>query len=147
MNQIHILLVEDNEGDIFLTTEALNEGKIVNKVSIARDGKEALDFLEKKGDFENTELPDLILLDINLPRINGHEVLRYIKENVQLKLIPVIMLTTSSSEKDINQAYANSASSYNTKPFEMVDFMDSIAKIEDFGISIVKVTTKKSYYQ
>ena len=100
MKPIHILLVEDNEGDVFLVTEALEEGKVINKISVTRDGKEAMDFLDKKGKYENIQLPDLILLDINLPKKHGHEVLEYIKEKDELKQIPVIMLTTSSSEKD-----------------------------------------------
>ncbi|MEO6542278.1 MAG: response regulator, partial [Ferruginibacter sp.] len=107
MKAIHILLVEDNEGDIMLTTEALEEGKIANKISIVKDGKHAIDFLNKKGGYENASLPDLVLLDINLPKKNGHEVLQYIKHAEALKQIPVIMLTTSSSEKDILESYKN----------------------------------------
>jgi CheY-like chemotaxis protein len=142
MKQIHILLVEDNEGDIFLTTEALESWKIINKVSIARDGLEAVAFLEERASFENPELPDLILLDINLPRKNGHEVLLFIKENERLKRIPVIMLTTSTSEADIFRSYGNHANCYITKPVEVDNFFEIITSIEDFWVSIVKLPPK-----
>lgn len=139
MNSIHILLVEDNEGDILLTTEALEEGKIINKLSVARDGQEALDFLNKEGKFQTSELPDLILLDVNLPKKNGHEVLKYIKTHQVFRSIPVIMLTTSSSQKDINESYKNYANCYITKPIELSDFMKAIGKIEEFWINLVKL--------
>ena len=143
MKPIHILLVEDNEGDIFLVTEALEERKIVNKISVARDGKEALDFLDKKGKYENEVLPDLILLDVNLPKKNGHEVLEYIKEKETLKQIPVIMLTTSSSEKDILLSYKNHANCFITKPVDVENFLKVISSIENFWINIVKLPPKK----
>ncbi len=144
MNDVHILLVEDNEGDIFLTTEALEEGKIVNKVSVARNGEEAIDFLMKKGGFENVELPDLILLDVNLPRKNGQEVLQFVKANQHLKHIPVIMLTTSSSENDIVQSYMNQANCFITKPVEVDKFLNVVKSIENFWISIVTLPTSKN---
>lgn len=137
MNSIHILLVEDNEGDILLTTEALKEGKLVNKISIVTNGDDAIDFLTKKGKYENVGLPDLIMLDINLPRKSGHEVLQYIKESGELKQIPVIMLTTSSSERDILFSYKHNANCYITKPVDINDFMRAIAKLEEFWINIV----------
>lgn len=139
MNSIHILLVEDNEGDILLTTEALEEGKIMNKLTVARDGQEAMDFLNKKGNFKNAKLPDLILLDVNLPRKNGHEVLKYIKTHDVFRSIPVIMLTTSSAQNDIDKSYENYANCYITKPIELNDFMVAIGKIEDFWINLVKL--------
>ncbi|WP_372916991.1 response regulator [Salegentibacter sp.] len=139
MNSIHILLVEDNEGDILLTTEALEEGKIMNKLTVARDGQEAIDFLNKKGNFKNAKLPDLILLDVNLPRKNGHEVLKYIKTHDVFRSIPVIMLTTSSAQNDIDKSYENYANCYITKPIELNDFMVAIGKIEDFWINLVKL--------
>ncbi|MDP2415300.1 response regulator [Daejeonella sp.] len=143
MSPIHILLIEDNDGDILLTTEALQNGKITNKISVVKDGEKAIDFVNKTGGYADTESPDLILLDINLPRRSGQEVLQYIKTNGNLKHIPVIMLTTSSSEKDINQSYNNYANCYITKPVEVDDFIDAISKIEDFWISIVKLPSKK----
>lgn len=144
MTPIHILLVEDNEGDILLTNEALTEGKIINKISIVRDGKAAIDFLEKKGLYENEQLPDLILLDINLPKVNGQEVLIHIKHSKDIKHIPVIMLTTSSSENDILASYKNYASCFITKPVEVADFMTAVNKIEEFWINIVKLPGKNN---
>lgn len=143
MKPIHILLVEDNEGDIYLVTEALEEGKIVNKISVARDGQEAIDFLDKNGKYANEELPDLILLDVNLPKKNGHEVLEYIKEQDNLKQIPVIMLTTSSSEKDILLSYKNHANCFITKPVDVDNFLKVIYSIENFWVSIVILPAKK----
>lgn len=139
MKPIHILLVEDNEGDILLTREAFESAKIMNTLSVVRDGKEAIDFLTKQGKYQNVNLPDLVLLDVNLPKKNGHEVLQFIKGNEDLKQIPVIMLTTSSAEIDINLSYKNYVNCYITKPVEVDDFMKAITKIEDFWISIVKL--------
>lgn len=144
MNPIHILLVEDNEGDIFLVTEALEEGKIVNKISVTKDGKEAIDFLEKKGKYQNAERPDLILLDINLPKKNGFEVLEHIKSQKNLKQIPVIMLTTSSSEKDISMSYKNHANCFITKPVDVENFLKVVYSIENFWISIVTLPANKN---
>lgn len=141
-NLIHILLVEDNEGDILLTKEAFEDAKIINELSVVRDGKEAIDFLSKVGKYDNVTTPNLILLDINLPKKNGHEVLNFIKENDDIKHIPVIMLTTSSSDKDINKSYESYANCYITKPVEVEDFLEIVSKIEDFWISIVKLPAK-----
>lgn len=137
--EIHILLVEDNEGDIVLTKEALTTGKIRNRISVARDGEEALHFLRKQGDFTNAEKPDLILLDINLPKIDGIEVLMEIKNDPDFKSIPVVMLTTSSSEKDVTAAYKNHANCYITKPVDLDKFLQIVTAIEDYWISIVRL--------
>jgi CheY-like chemotaxis protein len=142
MKSVHLLLVEDNEGDIILTTEALDERKIINKISIVKDGKQALDFLEKNPPYEAEDLPDIILLDVNLPKKNGHEVLEYIKNSSSLKHIPVIILTTSSLEKDINSSYENHANCYITKPVEVDDFLKVVGKIENFWINIVQLPKK-----
>jgi len=139
MHEIHILLVDDNEGDVLLTREALEEAKIVNRISVAYDGMQALRFLKKEPPFVDQESPDLILLDINLPRMDGMEVLGVIKSDPELKRIPVIMLTTSSSEKDILASYDNYANCYITKPVDLERFMDVVRTIEDFWISIVKL--------
>ena len=143
MRPIHILLVEDNEGDILLTTEALEEAKIHIELSVVRDGEEAMDFVSKQAKYNDVQSPDLLLLDVNLPKKNGHEVLHYIKSNELLKHIPVIMLTTSSSEKDINTCYDNHANCYITKPVEVNDFLTVVTTIENFWISIVKLPTIK----
>lgn len=136
----HILLVEDNEGDIMLTLDAFEESKFRTIVSVARNGQEALDFLNKKGAFTNVQRPDIILLDINIPIYNGHEVLQKIKQDEILKKIPVIMLTTSSSQTDIDNAYKNHCNSYINKPLGMEDFMNVILKIEEFWLQLTVLT-------
>ena len=142
MKQIHILLVEDNEGDIMLTTEALHEGKIVNTIDVVRDGWEAIRYLEKKGEYMESLVPDIILLDVNLPKLNGHEVLRNIKANPDIMHIPVIMLTTSSNEKDVLESYQNHVNCYITKPVEASNFLHVVSSIEDFWINIVQLPNK-----
>lgn len=137
MKPVHILLVEDNEGDILLTTEALEEGKISNNLSVVKNGKDAVDFILKQGKFNESKSPDLILLDINLPLKNGHEVLEVIKTNEATKQIPVIMLTTSSSENDIRLAYKHHANCYITKPIEVEDFLKAVRSIENFWFNLV----------
>lgn len=136
---INILLVEDNEGDILLTTEALEEGKISNTLKVIRDGATMLNYLKEIAENSPSELPDLILLDINLPKKNGHEVLKEVKSNKLLKHIPVIMLTTSSSEVDILKSYQEHANCYLIKPMEVSDFLKVIEKIEDFWLSLVRL--------
>tara|TARA_R110002049_G_scaffold20846_7_gene76617 strand:+ start:734 stop:1174 length:441 start_codon:yes stop_codon:yes gene_type:complete len=132
----HILLVEDNEGDILLTKEAFAEVKVKTHISVARNGKEALDFLFKRGDYIGVSKPDLILLDINLPVYNGHEVLEQIKADSILKSIPIIVLTTSSNKKDIDLAYKNHCNSYVEKPLNLSDFIAAIIKIEQFWLEL-----------
>ena len=144
MSEIHILLVEDNEGDIVLTLEALKEAKLKNQISVVRDGEEALQFLYKEGKYERQDSPQLILLDINLPKIDGKEVLHRIKSDPDLKKIPVVILTTSSSERDILEAYNNYANCYITKPVDLDKFIDVIHTVEDFWISIVQLPNRKS---
>ena len=139
MRQIHILLVDDNEGDIFLTREALDDARIIDKVSTAYDGVEAISFLRASLASGIQYMPDLILLDINLPKMDGTEVLSIIKNDPDLRRIPVIMLTTSSSEKDIFASYDNYANCYITKPVDLNRFMDVVRTIENFWISIVKL--------
>ena len=140
MNEINILLIEDNEGDILLTLEAFEESKIVNNIKTIKDGKLAINYLESIS--KKTDAPHLILLDINLPKINGHEVLTYIKNDDRHKRIPVIMLTTSSSQTDILKSYNNHANCYITKPVDVSDFMAAIAKIQDFWMNIVSIPVK-----
>ena len=139
MQQIHILLVDDNEGDIYLTKEALDDAQFINKISTAYDGIEAISFLKGCLKSGPQTMPDLILLDINLPKMDGTEVLGIIKNDPDLKRIPVIMLTTSSSEKDILASYDNYANCYITKPVDLSRFMDVVKTIENFWISIVKL--------
>ena len=139
MKEVHILLVEDNEGDIVLTLDAFEESKIKTRISVVRNGADALDFMFKKGNFKEAERPDLVLLDINIPVYNGHDVLKKIKADDSLKTIPVIMLTTSSSQTDINKAYENYTNSYVTKPIDMGDFLKVILKIEEFWLQLSKL--------
>mgnify|MGYP006137523289 FL=1 len=139
MKPVHILLVEDNEGDILLTTEALEDSSINNTITVVKNGKQALDYLFQKEGYENALRPDLILLDINLPLKSGHEVLIELKSSEELKHIPIIMLTTSSSQNDIKQCYKNHANCFITKPVEINDFMDAIATVEHFWLNIVKL--------
>lgn len=143
LSTVHILLVEDNEGDILLTLDAFEETKIKTEISVARNGKEAIDFLFKQGDFLDVKKPDLILLDINLPIYNGHEVLKKIKNDENLKKIPVIMLTTSAYANDINQAYDNNCNSYVKKPLDMHEFLEAILKIENFWLEICTLPNKE----
>jgi len=140
MKLAHILLVEDNEGDILLTLEAFEECKLKIEVSVAKNGKEALDFLFKRGEFADVKKPDLILLDINIPIFNGHEVLRQIKTDSILKKIPVVMLSTSSNQKDLDEAYGNHCNSYVKKPLEMSEFLKAILKIEEFWLQLTTLS-------
>lgn len=134
---IHILLVEDNPGDMRLTVEALKEGKVRNEMSWAKDGVEALDFLFRRGAFANADAPDLILLDLNLPKKNGREVLEEIKNDPKLKSIPVVVLTTSRAEEDILRSYELHANCYIIKPVDLDKFMAVIKAIDHFWLSIV----------
>lgn len=142
MKSVHILLVEDNEGDILLTKEALLDAKIKNRITVRRDGQEAIDYLNETLLNPEELTPDLILLDINLPKMDGKEVLSYIKNTPNLKKIPVVMLTTSSSEMDVVNSYNNYANCFITKPVDLDKFFDVVKMIEDFWITIVKLPTK-----
>ncbi len=140
MKPINILLVEDNEGDIVLTLEAFEESKLINKITVLRDGKEAITFFDNLKD--GGEKPDMVLLDVNLPKVSGHDVLKHIKNHEKHCGTPVIMLTTSSAEKDILQSYKNHVNCYVTKPIDIGDFVKAMAKIEDFWINIVSIPSK-----
>ena len=132
---IEILLVEDNPADVRLTQEALREGKVKNNLSVARDGEEALAFLRREG----APRPDLILLDLNLPRRDGREVLKEIKDDPQLRMIPVVVLTTSAAEGDILKSYALHANCYITKPVDLEQFITVVKSIDDFWLTIVRL--------
>ena len=134
---IEILLVEDNPGDVRLTIEGLNEGKVRNNLHVARDGVEALAFLHREGQFADAVRPDLILLDLNLPRKDGREVLADIKSDAKLKTIPVVVLTTSRAEQDVLHSYQLQANCYITKPVDLEQFITVVKSIEDFWLTIV----------
>jgi chemotaxis family two-component system response regulator Rcp1 len=136
---IEILLVEDNPGDVRLTKEVLKEGRIHNRLNVANDGVEALDFLHRRGVYADAKPQDLILLDLNLPRMNGQEVLTEIKNDPELKHIPVVVLTTSSAEEDVVCAYDLHANCYITKPVDLNQFVQVVQSIEDFWLTIVRL--------
>lgn len=136
---VEILLVEDNPGDIRLIVEVLKEGKIKNNLSVVEDGEEALAYLRREGSYKDSIVPDIILLDLNLPKINGTEVLAEIKKDPLLKYIPVIILTTSEAEQDILRAYDLHANCYITKPVNLDQFLTVVRSIENFWLTIVKL--------
>jgi len=142
MTMLRIFLVEDNEGDVLLISEALEELNIPLHITYAKDGHEAVEFLEDCLCTAYGSIPDLVLLDINLPKKNGQEVLQFIKSSNRLKQIPVIMLTTSSSERDILESYQNHANSYISKPMGPESYQDILQKIESFWFSLVKLPSK-----
>ncbi len=136
---IEIMLVEDSPGDVRLTIEALKEGKVINHLQVARDGQEAMDMLYRKGEHANAPRPDIILLDLNLPKKDGREVLAEIKSDDTLRAIPVVVLTMSKAEEDILKTYQHYANCYITKPIAMDQFLKTMNQIENFWLSIVKL--------
>lgn len=139
---IEILLVEDSPSDTALTIEALKAGKVVNKLNHVEDGVEAMNYLRRQGKYAKTARPDLIMLDLNLPRKDGREVLAELKNDPDLKIIPVIVLTTSRSDKDILQSYQLSANCYITKPVDFAHFIDVVKSIEQFWLTVVTLPQK-----
>jgi chemotaxis family two-component system response regulator Rcp1 len=140
---IDILLVEDNPGDVRLTKEALKDAKVLNDVHVVRDGVEAMEFLRREGPYANAPVPDMILLDLNLPRKDGREVLAEIKEDRILKRIPVVILTTSKADEDIIRTYNLHANAYITKPVDLSRFIEIMHTLEEFWFSIVKLPPKE----
>jgi two-component system, chemotaxis family, response regulator Rcp1 len=137
LRPIEILLIEDNPGDIRLIKEVFKEVKVSHKINVAMDGIDAWKFLHKECEYANAPRPDLIILDLNLPKKDGRELLAEIKKNEQLKIIPVVILTTSSAEEDINETYNNHANSYITKPVDLDQFIDVIEVIKEFWLNMV----------
>jgi chemotaxis family two-component system response regulator Rcp1 len=136
---IEILMVEDNPVDVLVTREALKQGRIMNNLSVAEDGEEALDFLFRTGQFSTAPRPDLILLDLNLPKKDGREILTELKNNPDLRSIPVVILTTSQAEEDVLRSYDCGANCFIVKPVDLEQFTSTIRSIEDFWFSIVKL--------
>lgn len=134
---IEILLIEDNPGDVRLTQEALRDGKVRNNLSVATDGVEALEFLHQEGRFADAPRPGLILLDLNLPRKDGRQVLAEIKSDPDLQRIPVVVLTTSRAEEDVLKTYGLHANAYVTKPVDLEQFLIVVQSIEDFWLTLV----------
>jgi len=136
---VDILLVEDNPGDVRLTKEALRDAKVRNKIFVAKDGVEAMEFLRREGSFTDMQIPDLILLDLNLPRKDGREVLAEIKNDPELKHIPVVILTSSKADEDILKAYNLHANCYITKPVDLNGFVEIMHSMKEFWFTIVKL--------
>lgn len=142
---MRILLVEDNEGDIVLINEALKEVSNNYELTVVRDGEQAIEYLERKGEYENALTPHFVILDLNLPKIEGKVVLSSIKGNDNLKKIPVVILTTSNSESDISESYALNANGYIIKPIGFQRFMEVVASISQFWINIVELPKIGNY--
>lgn len=136
---VEILLVEDNPGDARLAVEALKENKVRNNLHHVKDGVEAMDFLHRRGAYAGAPLPDLILLDLNMPRKDGREVLKEIKDDPRLRLVPVVVLTTSAAERDLVQTYDSHANAYVMKPIDLDRFIEVVQAIESFWFTIVKL--------
>ena len=139
---IDILLVEDSETDAELTLEALKQGKLQNTVNHVKDGEEAMQYLRREGEFKDAMRPDLILLDLNMPRVDGREVLRQMRDDEALKVIPVVVLTTSSHDKDILESYGLSANSYIVKPVDLTSFFDIVKEVNNFWVRVVALPPK-----
>ncbi|HVS40022.1 MAG TPA: response regulator [Gemmataceae bacterium] len=139
VHPVEILLVEDNPGDVRLMREALHEGKMHNRLSVVEDGVEALAFLRQEGKYTGVPRPGLILLDLSLPRKNGHEVLVEIKRDAELKRIPVCVVTSSAAERDVLDAYNNHVNCYLTKPADLKQFITVVRSVEEFWLSLVKL--------
>ena len=144
LRPVEILLIEDNPGDVRLTKEALKEGKLINNLHVSEDGVEALAYLKKIGNYKNEPTPDLILLDLNLPKKDGRELLAEIKEDKHFKHIPVVVLTTSKAEADIIKSYESHANCYITKPVDMNQFIKIVQSIKIF-FSIVKLPPNEDF--
>ena len=136
---IDVLLVEDDDGDVLMTREAFEHYKIRNQLHVVRDGEQAVQFLRQEGQFADAPRPDLILLDLNLPRFDGRQVLAEIKADAALRLIPVVVLTTSEAEEDILRSYELHANAYVTKPVDFDRFIEVIRKIDEFFVTVVKL--------
>jgi CheY-like chemotaxis protein len=139
---VEILLVEDSPTDVLLAAEALQEAKLINNLHVAKDGVAALEFLERKGPHANAPRPDLILLDLNLPRKDGRQVLAEIKANPVLKHIPVVVLTTSKAEEDVLESYGHHANCYITKPVDFAQFAAVVRQVESFWFAVVTLPPK-----
>ena len=136
---IEVLLVEDDEGDVVMTREALEEGKVLNRLHVVGDGVEAIEFLRREGQYAEAPRPDLILLDLNLPRRDGRQVLAEVKGDADLRRIPIVVLTTSEAEEDILRSYDLHANAYVTKPVDFDRFVAVIQQIDEFFISVVRL--------
>lgn len=140
--QIEILLVEDDPGDVMMTREAFQDHKLRNTLHVVDDGVDAMAFLRREGDFVDKPRPDLVLLDLNLPRMDGREVLQAIKSDPQLSSIPVVVLTTSEAEDDVLRSYSLHANAYVTKPVDFERFIEVVRQIDDFFVTVVRLPSR-----
>ncbi|GHF33581.1 CheY-like chemotaxis protein [Amycolatopsis bartoniae] len=139
LDVVDVLLVEDDDGDVLMTQEAFEHHKIRNKLHVVKDGEQALQFLRREGEYADAPRPGLILLDLNLPRRDGREVLAELKNDAELRVIPVVVLTTSEAEEDILRSYSLHANAYVSKPVDFERFIDVIRQIDDFFVTVVKL--------
>lgn len=136
---IDVLLVEDDPGDVLMTREAFEHNKVRNRLSVVADGVSALEFLRKEGEYADAPTPDLILLDLNLPRMDGREVLEALKSDAAMRSIPVVVLTTSEAEEDVVRSYSLHANAYVTKPVDFDRFIDVVRQIDEFFVEVVRL--------
>ena len=136
---IDVLLVEDDPGDVLMTREAFEDNKVANRLAVVSDGVSAMEYLRKEGPYADAPTPDLVLLDLNLPRMDGREVLQALKQDDQLRRIPVVVLTTSEAEEDVLRSYSLHANAYVTKPVDFDRFIDVVRQIDDFFVSVVRL--------
>ena len=139
---IDVLLVEDDPGDVLMTREAFQDHKVANRLSVVADGVSAMAFLRKEGEYADAPTPDLVLLDLNLPRMDGREVLQALKEDAALRAIPVVVLTTSEAEEDVVRSYSLHANAYVTKPVDFDRFIDVVRQIDEFFVEVVRLPTR-----
>ena len=138
-NDIDVLLVEDDPGDVLMTREAFADNKVTNRLAVVSDGVSALEYLRKEGEYADVTTPDLILLDLNLPRMDGREVLSALKQDERLRSIPVVVLTTSEAEEDIVRSYSLHANAYVTKPVDFDRFIEVVRQIDEFFVTVVRL--------
>jgi CheY-like chemotaxis protein len=140
--QIEVLLVEDDPGDVLMTREAFEDYKLTNQLHVVQDGADAMAFLRREGEYADAPRPDLVLLDLNLPRMDGREVLQAIKSNPEFASIPVVVLTTSEAEEDVLRSYSLHANAYVTKPVDFERFIDVVRQIDDFFVTVVRLPSR-----
>jgi CheY-like chemotaxis protein len=136
---IDVLLVEDDPGDVLMTREAFEDNKVANNLYVVSDGVMAMEFLRRQGQYADAPIPDLVLLDLNLPRMDGREVLAALKEDPELRRIPVVVLTTSEAEEDVLRSYSLHANAYVTKPVDFARFIEVVRQIDEFFVTVVKL--------
>lgn len=140
--EIDVLLVEDDPGDVLMTREAFEDNKVANRLAVVSDGESAMAYLRKEGPYADAPTPDLVLLDLNLPRMDGREVLAAMKGDDALQSIPVVVLTTSEAEEDVLRSYALHANAYVTKPVDFERFIDVVRQIDDFFVQVVRLPSR-----